>query len=294
MKNNNFIIMAIMISLTTIFAINVNSAQAEESIAKQITVQKELVYRVKFGSSKDVAYLISKGGNVNATDESRTLLTSIAAARANGFSVPILRELVKGGADLNIGGANNLFPIIIASRNNDIELMKYLLTQKVDVNVLDKNGVTPYKIAKYQGNDEVLDLIKDLVDKHAEDAEYRKSEENHQIQLRGLLENRCQYQYTYYYYKTGMAKSPENIDQIMADYNSQIQKNLTDLINIFGMDRDTQKQAQRYVAEAINDELTEMISNRNRRRLGVGSDGDKEKRCTKIADKWLANHKTKE
>ncbi len=264
--------------------------------AKMLDVQDELSYRVEFGGPADVKMLLDKGGNPNGVNELGWPLVSVAARRTDGLSVEVVDMLVKAGADINQGGPSRQFPIIIAARNGDSKLARYLLEQGADSGVRDRNGVEPVEIAKYYGHNNVYDILEELALKRAEADQKRRSPERLD-ELRGeLVKYSCASQYMSYYFKSGMESSKFSQDDITDEMNArhtEMISAINDLYQIFKVDMDQIDDMRSYGADAIYKELEAMISPRNRRRLGVGTEKDRNKRCQKIADTWMEQEAAK-
>lgn len=266
-----------------------------DAAAGQLNVQKELAYRVEFGNESDVRLLLGKDGNPNGVNELGWPLVSIAARRTDGLAVKIVDILVKAGADINQGGPSRQFPIVIAARNGNVELAQYLLEQGADDAVRDRNGVQPVDIAKYYGHDEVYDIFEELALKRAEIEEKRRSPERFEELRRQLVLDACAAQYMGYYFKTGQDKfSEEHIHDEMADYQTQLTTDANDLYQIFKMDFEVIQDMRNYGATEVYKQLEALISNRNRRAHGVGTEKDRNERCGKIADAWEAKQKAKD
>ncbi len=266
---------------------------AVPTIAKELDVQNELSYRVEFGNPDDVRMLLEKGGNPNGVNDLGWPLVSIAARRTDGLSVDIVDLLVKAGADINQGGPSRQFPIIIAARNGDVDLARYLLEQGADSGVRDRNGVEPVEIAKYYGHMDVFDILEELALKRAEMEERRRSPERLKELRHELVSFSCASQYMAYYFKSGMDSrrfSQDQIDDEMNTRHTEMVTAITDLYQIFKVPMDEIEIMRQYGADQIFQELEDMISPRNRRKLGVGKPEDRARRCNKIADAWMAQY----
>ena len=259
--------------------------------AKDLDVQRELAYRVEFGSAEDVKMLLDKGGNPNGVNDLGWPLVSIASRRVDGMAVTIVKMLAKAGADINQGGPSRQFPIVIAARNGDGDLARYLLEKGADSAVRDRNGVEPVDIAKYYGHMEVYDILEELAMKRAEEEERRRSPEHMRELRHDLVAQACAAQYMAYYYQSSMDRksrfSQEEIDDEMAARHTDLTTTATELYQIFKVEEDELVAMREYGKQGIYQELEDMISPRNRRKLGFGKEGDREARCNKIADKWM-------
>lgn len=257
--------------------------------AKELDVQKELSYRIEFGNPNDVRILLDKGADPNGVNDLGWPLVSVAARRTDGKAVDIVDMLVRAGAELNQGGPSRQYPIIIAARNGDVALAHYLLQKGVDTAVRDRNGVEPVEIAKYYGHEDVFEILQELALKRAEELERRRSPERMQELRRNLVAESCAAQYMAYYFKSGQDKfSDEAKEEALADRHVQMTTSINDLFQIFKTPMTDIQVMRDYGAQQIYTEMESLISNRNRRKHGIGAEGDIEKRCGKIADEWQA------
>lgn len=258
--------------------------------AEQFNLQDELAYRVEFGNEEDVALLLKRGGDPNGINELGWPLVSIASRRVDGMSVKIVRILTEAGADINQGGPSRQYPIIIAARNGDTALARFLLERNVDTAVRDRNGVEPVNIAKYYGHDRVFDLLEAQALARAEEKERERSPEHRVELLRELITKACGIQYMTYYFKAGAKPdeySKEEREEILGTLQLSMNKAAGDLFAIFKTSQQELMSMREFGAKNIFQELEDMISPRNRRRLGVGKESDRLERCGKIADKWM-------
>ena len=106
-----------------------------------------------------------------------------------------------------------------------------------------------------------------------------------------LVAQACAAQYMAYYYQSSMDRksrfSQEEIDDEMAARHTDLTTTATELYQIFKVEEDELVAMREYGKQGIYQELEDMISPRNRRKLGFGKEGDREARCNKIADKWM-------
>lgn len=73
------------------------------------------------------------------------------------------KKLVDSGADINKGFVNDDTPLLHHfAQYNNLEMVKYLLKQGADPNLLDRHGYTPLQIARLCKKDEMVDLLKSL------------------------------------------------------------------------------------------------------------------------------------
>ena len=91
---------------------------------------------------QDVAYFISQGVNVNATDDSGW--TALHHAAAHNPDIEVARFLIQRGANVNAADKNGITPLHVAAKFSPDEKMVILLIEnRADVNAQDNKGETP-------------------------------------------------------------------------------------------------------------------------------------------------------
>ena len=95
------------------------------------------------------------------TDGGESEQADVWSASENG-NVEALQQLVKEGADLNTGRADDAqLPLMLATRNGHTETVKFLLKSGADVDGQDEDGGTAALAAAFFG---YADVFKALVD----------------------------------------------------------------------------------------------------------------------------------
>lgn len=250
---------------------------------------KELAYKVRFGQVSDIELLLKKGANPQGVNELDMPLVSVAASRRDGQAVPILRALIAAHANINQGGLSRQFPIIIAARNGDVEVMDFLLHEALaDVSVRDPNGVLPRDIAAQSGYPEIAAMIDEIQQvRHATQAAMRSPERRLKL-LHDYVYHHCAYAYLGTYYKTNQDPIAEDIQQDnLASHRTQLSLAMNDLIQVFNLPQAALGALGKESGKRIVKQFEELISNRYRREHGIGQDGDMEKRCEAITSDLL-------
>lgn len=82
----------------------------------------------------------------------------------------IVEEVIKSGVDINFGDHNGNTPLHIAVATNNLEVAKLLLEKGANLEIKNKNNLTPLSLAIfcYEKNPKYLDMIKFLVESGAE------------------------------------------------------------------------------------------------------------------------------
>ncbi|WP_420535814.1 ankyrin repeat domain-containing protein [Brachyspira intermedia] len=73
--------------------------------------------------------------------------------------------LIDSGADINLKNIADVTVLILASMNNHLEIVKYLVENGADINVKDKKGRTALRYAVENGHSEVAEFLKSKVAK---------------------------------------------------------------------------------------------------------------------------------
>jgi len=104
-------------------------------------------------------YLISKGADVNSRD-TRDFTPAYVAAEAG--DLVSLKKLAEAGADLNIqGGGRGWSPIMKAAFDGNIDIVKFLKNQQVDLELTDSEGNTALDLAEQRYNTDVSNLLRE-------------------------------------------------------------------------------------------------------------------------------------
>lgn len=253
--------------------------------ALSLTVyDKELLYKVRFGQAADVQLLLSKGADANQLNEVGMPLVSVAASRRDGQAVPILRALVAAKADIDQGGASRQYPIVLAARAGDKELMKFLLDEAyADFNVRDMNGQSPREIASYYGFSEIAEMIDAINDARASALKDMYSPERREQLVHDAIFHYCATSYLYFYFSTKQDPiSAEEQQEMLELHKGQVTVAVNDLGQIFQINGQTIMPLGQEAGKRVAGQLEALISNRNRRKYGVGTPEDLEKRCEAI------------
>lgn len=265
-------------------------------MVEAMQVDEELAYRVRFSSENDVKLLLDKGADPNSFNQTGLPMVSVAASRKDNDAVPVLKMLYENGGDVNVGGANNQYPIIIAARDNNPRMVQYLLDHTdVDVTVRDLNGLLPVEIAEYYGSNLVIGMINALTQKRLRAEQKRTSPERRDDLIDKLARHYCEHQYMYYYHKSGQSrKSKDEIDTIIGDYRTKGQAQIEELYKTFQFPYETAFMMKSSIGGPLSKELNDMISNRERARQGVGTEEDLKERCDRISGNWMDGFREQE
>lgn len=251
----------------------------------------DFIYAVSFGRVEDVKLLLNKGADPNEKDHQGWPMLSVAAARADEQAVPIVRTLVDAGADVNATDEKGITPLVVAVQHNNAPIVDYLIAHKADYHIEIKDGGTLLQIAERTNNPKIIDIIGSLVKAEEDLHTYRHSEENRQRLIKEYFYYNCTQSYLKYnldrrlYLKEDGKKAAE---ALLALHKQKEQTSLEDLYRYFRI-RPVHIVSSAYkVRNSIAKQLNDMVSNRNRRAKGVGTEKDMVERCETMAKKFQA------
>ncbi len=278
----------IIVTILLIYAASCNNIVWAKSGSNPL--DNSLIYHVYFGNAYDVKRLLKKGANPNATDEHHWPALAIASDRTDEQATSIAAALIEAGADVNTAYKDN-YPIINATKNNNHELVRLLLIKEANPYVRNSKGQTPHSIARDKGYSEILYYLDKLAIEQQQIAQYLKSPTHLRQILDKFMFNNCAFTYWSFYLNSGQDKNVDKkyINAIMHNHALTAieagRKGLQYFPNIFvnPLSRLANK-----ARNAIYNELNSMISNRNRRVNGVGTESDMYKRCRAITNKEIA------
>lgn len=101
--------------------------------------------------------LIDKGADLNVKNTLELSPVHLAAISGN---TPLVQNLVSKGADINIRGNSGYTPLHIAAEINDVRMTGYLLSAGANKSIRTDQKLTSTEIARIQGNDEILKLLR--------------------------------------------------------------------------------------------------------------------------------------
>ena len=114
------------------------------------------------GSLEVVRKLIEFGANIHATDEARWTPLHRASQGHHRFNDgSILRLLLENGADANVVSKYNQIPLILASEDGVLEAVRLLLEYGAEVEVKNIVGKTALQVAAEQGHEEVVEVLRE-------------------------------------------------------------------------------------------------------------------------------------
>lgn len=260
---------------------------AAPAFAQYNTIEEEVIYRVSLGKPKDVKLLLKKTKDPHATDTLGWPLLTIAANRTDSDAFPMVKVLVDAGADVNYGGPRMNFPIMAAVQSSNAEIVRYFLDRGANYRVKDIYGVALVDFARSSGNPEIQQMIEEAVQQDIMDIANARSQRNLDKMTYDLAFHSCASQYYRYYYDSRQDPIPEDAQKVeLLKHSKVIRKSMAHLKMIFAIEQKLLDRIGDEARKLIHYEMEQMVSNRWRRKQGVGQPGDMEKRCTEISKKW--------
>ena len=109
---------------------------------------------------KDTLDRCFKNTNIlEAKDKSANGKGLINLVKGKGYA-PLVKKLLKEGADVNLKNDLNYTPLHIASEKGHLEVAEMLIDfGNADVDVKDKNQFTPIYVASSEGHIDILELL---------------------------------------------------------------------------------------------------------------------------------------
>ena len=254
-------------------------------------LDQELLQRVAAGRATDVAILLKNGANPNVADALGWPALSIAAARADEQSLPIVRALLEAGANPDAPGIGNNYPLIRAAQSGNAKVVKLLLEQGANYDIQDSLGISLEQIAEDSGDEAVNALIAAARASDTRVLVESRSQENLDRLVQGIAFHACARQYFSFYYKTGADPIPEHEQEAtLKKHRDLISEYLTELSRWFRVPQEDIEPGYTKSAHLVNYELEQLISNRNRRKHGVGQPGDMEERCNRLTAEYHSGY----
>jgi ankyrin repeat protein len=115
-----------------------------------------------------VKLLLDKKADVRLkTEEGNTAFTySIMGVLSGSMTTEVAELLLEKGANVDEapdkGGAAGYTCLMMAARNNNPDLVKFLASKGANLNVASQDGATPLSLAEKEDNQEMIKLLKDL------------------------------------------------------------------------------------------------------------------------------------
>lgn len=255
-------------------------------------IDKDLLYTANLGTAASVAANLQAGANPNAKSDEGWSAISLAASRNDKESNLIVQFLIAAGADIDMRDPKGETPVMNAITNNNVELVKILIQSGADMHSVNAMGRDVRAFAEYFGNPDMIKLVNDAIEE--EEAKIRDGRSRRRFYriLDDFIFYNCVQQYISYNQQTKFYKGDVEIEraaqlaQIAAD---KIRSSHVELEQNFRLPVAHSVSIAQNTQVMMFDELEAMISNRNRRAKGIGTDKDLDSRCTSILNVWRSN-----
>ncbi|MEJ2421201.1 MAG: ankyrin repeat domain-containing protein [Acidobacteriota bacterium] len=119
------------------------------------------------GNSQElVELLLSKGADIKAKmkDGTGVFTQCITGILMGRVSLPLAELLLSKGADVDDAATSGMTegytPLMMAARNDKMELVKFLIKHGANVNAKSKDGATPLSLAAKEGHQDIVDVLK--------------------------------------------------------------------------------------------------------------------------------------
>jgi ankyrin repeat protein len=112
-----------------------------------------------FGHLEAADYLVKAGAFVNVPSNNWMRVTPLQSAAAGGHA-PIVRMLLKNGAQPNVRERSGLTPLHAAAANGDIESIQLLILSGADLHLRSEDGKLPLDLAQDKGHARAVEILK--------------------------------------------------------------------------------------------------------------------------------------
>nr|WP_166156757.1 ankyrin repeat domain-containing protein [Neochlamydia sp. AcF84]NGY95397.1 hypothetical protein [Neochlamydia sp. AcF84] len=142
--------------------------EAIKEASSLLTIPQKIIYAVRYQSSSVLTTLLKSSPRILTTLSPLQLqeVWSVACSR----SVDVVQALIKEGLDLTLKDEEDNGGLHLAAKALNVEVLKYFIQQKMDVNALNKSGLTPLQLVqgKDRDIDEVISCIQVLLQAEAQ------------------------------------------------------------------------------------------------------------------------------
>lgn len=252
------------------------------------TKDENLVYSANFEDAAKVRTWLNQGANPDATGEEGWPAISLAATRTDEEGMKIVRMLVDAGANVNVRDPNDETPLMNAIVSNNSAMVKYLIEHGADFRAMSKSGRTVQQFAEHYSDENVVFYIKEAIRLEEERIREGRSRKQLYKMLDDYVYYNCALQYLSYNQAVGIY--PQSKQEEIARKTGKVQGRIgnaqAELQYNFRMSQSSLKDIASRTQTMMFNELEGLISNRNRLKLGVGTDKDLDKRCQKVLSMW--------
>ncbi len=112
-----------------------------------------------FGHLEAATYLIKAGAPVNVPSNNELRVTPLHSAAAGGHA-PIVKMLLKNGAQPNVRERGGSTPIHTAAANGDVESIQLLILAGADLHIRSDDGQRPVDLAEEKEHRAAMEILK--------------------------------------------------------------------------------------------------------------------------------------
>ena len=112
-----------------------------------------------FGHLEAAEYLVRAGASVNTPSNNGLHATPLQSAVA-GRHAPIVRMLLKNGAQPNVRERGGYTPLHTAAANGDVESIQLLILAGADLHLQSEDGKRPLDLAEEKGQNLAVEILK--------------------------------------------------------------------------------------------------------------------------------------
>ena len=112
-----------------------------------------------FGHLEAAEYLIRAGASINTPSNNELNATSLQSAVTGGHA-PIVKMLLKNGAQPNVRGRGGATPLHAAAANGDTESIQLLILAGADLHIRSNDGKRPVDLAEEKGHRRAAEILK--------------------------------------------------------------------------------------------------------------------------------------
>jgi ankyrin repeat protein len=112
-----------------------------------------------FGHADAAEYLVKAGAQVNTSSNNELMVTPLQSAVAGGH-IPIVRMLLKNGAQPNVRERSGYTPLHAAAQNGDAVAIQLLILHGADLHLKAVNGKLPVDLAEEKGHSRAVEILK--------------------------------------------------------------------------------------------------------------------------------------
>lgn len=268
-----------LFSLVVLFSVNANAGG---------DLARNFLYSVEQGSARDVKHYISQGANPNLSNTLGRPALLIAAGRPDPDAEEIVRILLENGAEVDARDKNNETAIIAAVTKGTYESLAHIVNYYPSIDVKNRWGETLWEIAERRGDERFMRLV---VAKAGEREAYQKqfmSQENLDRLINKFAYLNCSYSYLNFYSRNVDEDEidPDGLRRVLNGQKEEIKSVVFNINRYFNLKDKRLDKIKKVVGQQITAELRHYFSQYKAKRVGIGTDADLKKRCTRLAAQW--------